>query len=1671
MKNWLLAIFFLPIITFAQPFGNEWIDFNKEYYQISVAEDGIFKITYDDLINVGFPIGTNVPVLEQIDPRRFQLFHRGIEVAIYIEGQNDAEFNPADFIEFYGQKNDGTLDKDLYLTAADQPHSFYNLYSDTSAYFLTYNLLALNGKRMSSPVPFTAAAKDNYYFTELVKVFSDQYSKGLTVSSYTNLSQFDAAEGFTGTRITEVANPIYDITLSNLDLPVSAGPKPGLELLLVGRNSADHEIEVFVGPDAAGLISMGTFSFNGYNKLKIPFSAEWSMITPGGGLLVRVEVINNGNTQSNVSVSYLTLNYSRQTDMGNVDFLEANLKVQVSGGNVTEFINAPLSSKVYEITDPLNVKKIVDTDVDPTTITCGFIDATVAHKLALAVPSTSFTLSKLGMMRQIDASLYDYLIISNKILMQPAGGETDAVKAYAAYRASGAGGSYDTLVMAIDQLYRQFSFGEVTPLAIYNFMAYMVVNGNPRHLLLIGKALDVAYKFHRRDPAIFAFHDLVPTAGSPGSDMAFTAGLDGTTYENAVSTGRLSVSNPQQIINYLNKVIEMEATPYDQLWRKNLLHLSGGNSSHERELFKSYVDGFKAVAEDLYLGGEVTTVSKATTATVEFINVSEQVNNGLNLITFFGHSAPTVTDIDIGFVSDPLNGYNNQGKYPMIVMNGCNSGNIYDNNYIFGEDWIATGDKGATAVIAHASYGFPDLLKLWTDNFYALAYADSVVMEKTVGEIQIEVGKKILEFSGPNPDYKYITQIQQMGLQGDPAVKVFGTYIPDYEININNVASVSLTNKGVTAEADSFAIALGVRNFGAYIKDSLEVFINRRLQDGTTYPYDTVSFAPVKYLDTLLYTIDNNLPGNAGLNSFDITLDPAAKITEHSELNNFVGYNEFIPLSGTINLSPLNFSIQSTPTLDLLAQSGDPLAASRDYLFELDSTFLFTSPWQQFSTQTGKLLVDWQDVSLLSNDSIAYYWHTKYAMLNPNEDDNWTETSFTYINGGAPGWAQVAYHQMKSNSMAGLEANEGARSIDFLETKLAIEVVVHGANSVDYTYQDTEFIIDGLPFILPPQFSLCANNRLNIVAFNQQNAAPYAPIPGNQGQPWTCGRSPQVINSYPGGKTLDEILAAITSGEKVLLFTTGSFDFNSLSAATIAKLEELGADAALLGAKLPAEPYIMFGFKGAGSGNSTVEIVADPASTTPADEQTLNYSGDVIGVYASGNLTTPDIGPALSWDKLSLQVNTQDPSDVYGVDVTGKNFAGVETLLFSNIQASVFDLSAIDATVYPYIKLALSLQDDVAKTAPQLKKWIVNYTPPAEAYITFLDNSEGGSLSLTMQEGQKLITTFGFINISNVDFNDSLIVKYTIFNQNQRTSDVAQFNIKGPAPGDTTVFNIEIDTKGRVGVNNLEVAVNTLIIAEQIYQNNNISLNNYLTVDKDRANPLLEVSFDGEYIFDGDIVSPNPDIHITIRDDNPYLFKTDTTGIDIFIKKPCEGCGSERIALSGNDITWSPQTDSEPFGIDYMPKNLADGVYELSVQVEDASGNKSGLEPYTIHFEVINKSTITNFYPYPNPFSTSVKFVFTLTGSEIPDQIMIRIFTVSGRVVREITQDELGPLRIGNNATDYAWDGHDEFGDQLANGVYLYKVYIKKNGQNIELRESAGDRGFQNGYGKLYLLR
>jgi flagellar hook assembly protein FlgD len=160
--------------------------------------------------------------------------------------------------------------------------------------------------------------------------------------------------------------------------------------------------------------------------------------------------------------------------------------------------------------------------------------------------------------------------------------------------------------------------------------------------------------------------------------------------------------------------------------------------------------------------------------------------------------------------------------------------------------------------------------------------------------------------------------------------------------------------------------------------------------------------------------------------------------------------------------------------------------------------------------------------------------------------------------------------------------------------------------------------------------------------------------------------------------------------------------------------------------------------------------------------------------------------------------------------------------------------------------------------------------------------------------------------------------------------------------------------------------------------------------------------------------------------------------------------------------------------LDFNPAFTEDGNYELVVTGKDKSNNKAGTLEYRVGFQVISKAMISNMLNYPNPFTTSTAFVFTITGAEVPQNIKIQILTVTGKIVREITKEELGPLRVGRNITEYKWDGTDQFGGKLANGVYIYRVVTNLNGKSLDkyrAKSDDTDKYFNKGYGKMYLMR
>ena len=373
----------------------------------------------------------------------------------------------------------------------------------------------------------------------------------------------------------------------------------------------------------------------------------------------------------------------------------------------------------------------------------------------------------------------NYLIVGHGHLARPSQSYPNPVQAYAAYRASGAGGSYDTLVLRIEDLYDQFSFGEKTPLALHAFLKSYWPLHQPKYLLLAGRSL-VPYAqmwvknaavYQRNDPQSFAFPDLVPTGGFPASDSQFARGLN---LEDpafpAMAVGRIPAKNAQELADYLDKVKEKEVL--ETSGPPKMLQLVGGMNPVEIERHRNFMEGFATVAKNGISEVEVITQVKELAAEVQQLDLKNEINAGLALLTYFGHGSLEYNELDFGYVSDPNLGYANAGRYPLLLINGCAYGDAFGASYSQGEDWLITPKKGAIAVLSNSNLGVDLLLKRSTELlFRGLFDWGESACSPTLGEILLQAEQEFSDRYGQRPEYQ--AHWEQLILLGDPALRLF----------------------------------------------------------------------------------------------------------------------------------------------------------------------------------------------------------------------------------------------------------------------------------------------------------------------------------------------------------------------------------------------------------------------------------------------------------------------------------------------------------------------------------------------------------------------------------------------------------------------------------------------------------------------------------------------------------------------------------------------------------------------------------------------------------------------------------------------------------------------------------------------------------------------------------
>ncbi|MCX7606699.1 MAG: hypothetical protein N2170_05475, partial [Bacteroidia bacterium] len=375
-----------------------------------------------------------------------------------------------------------------------------------------------------------------------------------------------------------------------------------------------------------------------------------------------------------------------------------------------------------------------------------------------------------------------------------------------------------------------------------------------------------------------------------------------------------------------------------------------------------------------------------------------------------------------------------------------------------------------------------------------------------------------------------------------------------------------------------------------------------------------------------------------------------------------------------------------------------------------------------------------------------------------------------------------------------------------------------------------------------------------------------------------------------------------------------------------------------------------------------------------------------------------------------------------------------------------------------------------ASIAPQLRYWYVFFRPfpdicvdPALRWVLRRD---------TVEEGEAVNVELGLRNLLSTSTPDSVEVLFLVQKASGSWDTIGWQRYPPLAGSDTTVVRYSFSSVGLGGPNRLRIVANPRpLFGERTFLNNRWEAAFFVSTD--RINPVVDVLFDGVRIQNGDIVAPKPTITIEVKDENRFLALDDTGSVIVRLRPASDRGLGERISYSSGRLTFTPaRLPDNRARVEFRPDQLDNGEYVLSVEAFDKKRNRSGAQPYEVQFRVINESTVSYVVNYPNPFSTSTRFYYELTGAVVPEVFQIHIYTLSGRLVKVIDLKALGEVRIGRHLTSYAWDGTDEYGDRLANGVYLYRTVMKMpGGQAVERREEGLSDYFKGGWGKMVLMR
>lgn len=770
-----------------------------DWYKIAVLKDGIFKLDYTFLKNLGLDI-------DNLNPNDFKLYGNGgkmlpaqnsdyrpddlIQNAVQVIGEADGSFDSGDFVLFYGQSPHSWT----YNASSSLFEHKNHTYSDTTFYFITFSNTGESPKRISTQ---TSASSPNTFVTSYNDyAFHDRDAVNLIKSGETWFGDlFD---------ITTTYN--YSFSFPNLDNTSPANVK----FSVAGRSGVLSSFTGIVNGTSSS-VPIPTVNMASYHSRFAELGTGNINVNPSGNVVTLNLTYNKPSIESIGWLDEVEVNVRRNLVMSGNQLYFRDI-ASVGAGNISEFTlsNASSINKIWEITDPYNIREqntsLVGSNISFTLSTDSlreFVAFTTTYETQV------YPLGAVANQNLHAVQTKDMIILSHPKFLS-----------HAAQLASfHSDEGLDVIIVTPQQIYNEFSSGSQDIVATRDFIRMLYNRASssaelPDYLLILG---DGSYDNKNRVVgntnyvATYQTPNSIDIIGSLVSDDYY--GLLDNSEGSWISTefldiaiGRIPVKTQEEADNVINKILNYNTPNTMEDWRNlitfigddedNNTHMSQSNSlagmvesdNKEYNVDKIFLDAFQQ--ESTPGGDRYPEVNEAINNTVE---------NGSLIVNYTGHGGEAGLGHERIVTISDISSWENTKDYPLFVTATCELSRFDDPSRTSAGELILLSKYGGIALFTTVRLVFSSPNFALNQDFFDEVFKPINGEMPTIGQVFMNV--KNLNASVANN--------RNFTLLGDPALKLA---YPIHDVITNQINGVNVSSADTIKALEKVTITGEVRD-------------------------------------------------------------------------------------------------------------------------------------------------------------------------------------------------------------------------------------------------------------------------------------------------------------------------------------------------------------------------------------------------------------------------------------------------------------------------------------------------------------------------------------------------------------------------------------------------------------------------------------------------------------------------------------------------------------------------------------------------------------------------------------------------------------------------------------------------------------------------------------------